>query len=391
MPALPALPALPAAPSALTAEHAEACVLLWPVRQVATTLPRVGLAELQRSDARLAAHLDGLRLAGAVGLDAVIADAAKEPGAAWAATILATEQGRLAELPAVSPEALWWMDTATFTLAASQRVQPGLALIAQATRASDSAAAKARVSALASDDPLMVIAACSAIAVAADRSALKAVRPLLGNGDPRIALAAARTVGLLGADAAAGDRLRQSPERADRLLAARCGGSPTSKRDKLLAIAGAGTVDRLPALLAALADPAVARLALEAIATITGLDPVEAQVTAPPPAGAPPPLSEDPAIDDTALDDDEDLPWPDVPAVTAWCKANLSRLPAGRLLGGKPVTACRELLTTGTQRLRCAAAIELVRTNAPWFPWAAAPAWHQRTLLASAPATVGAP
>ena len=96
----------------ITAEHASECILLWPLRCVAVLQPNVDLDVLARLDARLEAHLDGLRLAGADGFDAVFGAAAKEPGAAWAATILAAESDLMADLPppAALAEAVSWMD-----------------------------------------------------------------------------------------------------------------------------------------------------------------------------------------------------------------------------------------------------------------------------------------
>ena len=144
------------------AEHAENCILLWPVRQVATLLPHLGLTELARSDERLIAHLDGLRLAGAEGLAAVLDAAPKEAGAAWAATILAAEQDRLTELPptACLPTAVWWMDSASALRAVTQwqGSHPAAALIAGALEAREDAAALSRmateVAALAARFPL---------------------------------------------------------------------------------------------------------------------------------------------------------------------------------------------------------------------------------------------
>lgn len=131
-------------------------------------------------------------------------------------------------------------------------------------------------------------------------------------------------------------------------------------------------------------EAAHARAAGEALATITGCNLVAERLEAvAAPAGTTIAPSEDPAAEDVALDEDEHLPWPDADAVAAWWKQRAGAFPAGRLLAGRPVAEARAVLSTGTQRQRIAAAVELARAGAALFPWSA-PAARQRATLAGA-------
>lgn len=88
------------------------------------------------------------------------------------------------------------------------------------------------------------------------------------------------------------------------------------------------------------------------------------------------------------MDPDEDLAWPDPELVGRWWNEHSAGFtPWTRYLCGKPVGAahCQEVLRTGHQRQRIAAALELalMRPNAALFP-TSAPAFRQKKLLAQA-------
>ena len=211
-----------------------------------------------------------------------------------------------------------------------------------------------------------------------------AARARLSDPHAPLAAAAARLAALVLGDTAAADQLRTAPALADRILAARCAPQTNAPgRAGFLAASALGTSAQIPALLQAMPDPALARAAGEAFSTITGCDLEREGLTGPAPAAAPESLSADPAVEDTALPDDLELPWPDAGKVSAWWQARAGSFPAERLLGGRPLSQARVVLADGTQRQRWAAAIELVRAQpGPLFPWAEAPAAHQRRLLA---------
>ncbi|HZU36110.1 MAG TPA: hypothetical protein VFA18_09385, partial [Gemmataceae bacterium] len=72
--------------------------------------------------------------------------------------------------------------------------------------------------------------------------------------------------------------------------------------------------------------------------------------------------TEDPADENVAMDADDNLPWPNPPAIEKWWKANQAGFARGtRHLLGKPLTPewLQHVLRTGRQRQRAAAALEL--------------------------------
>jgi uncharacterized protein (TIGR02270 family) len=81
--------------------------------------------------------------------------------------------------------------------------------------------------------------------------------------------------------------------------------------------------------------------------------------------------TDDPADPDVELDPDDKLPWPDPERVAKWWAAQRGGYaPGTRYLIGKPITpeSLAEILRTGRQRQRAAAALELtIRTGAMLF------------------------
>lgn len=87
--------------------------------------------------------------------------------------------------------------------------------------------------------------------------------------------------------------------------------------------------------------------------------------------------NENPEDEDVALDPDEDLPWPAPELIARWWQAHAARFAdPQRYLCGQPVTEahCRDVLSTGFQRQRRAAALELalMRADRPLFECRAA-------------------
>ncbi|MCB2261330.1 MAG: hypothetical protein LGR52_00030 [Candidatus Thiosymbion ectosymbiont of Robbea hypermnestra] len=128
----------------------------------------------------------------------------------------------------------------------------------------------------------------------------------------------------------------------------------------------------------------LARIAGEALSLITGLDLAheDLEQDAPDDFAAGP--SERPEDEEVAPDPDEDLPWPNPEAIQAWWEANGGRFRAGtHYLLGEPVNEaqCHHVLTTGKQRQRQAAALELalLRPEAPLFETRAPGFRQQRT------------
>lgn len=111
-----------------------------------------------------------------------------------------------------------------------------------------------------------------------------------------------------------------------------------------------------------MAVPELARVAGEAFSMITGCDLAFEDLDAEPPDDLDLGPTEDPDDPDTALDPDEELPWPDAELVAAWWSQSKSVLaPGRRYLTGRPLerTALIEVLRAGYQRQRGAAALQL--------------------------------
>ena len=115
-------------------------------------------------------------------------------------------------------------------------------------------------------------------------------------------------------------------------------------------------------LITKMADPKLARLAAEAFTQITGVDLIQNELVVEVPTDQMPLPNDDATDDDVSLDEDENLPWPDVAKVTGlWRNHGQHFMVGQRYFLGKPITAdgLKQKLATGTQRQRHAAALEL--------------------------------
>ncbi|MFH3946373.1 TIGR02270 family protein, partial [Acinetobacter baumannii] len=129
----------------------------------------------------------------------------------------------------------------------------------------------------------------------------------------------------------------------------------------------------VPWLIQQMRDESLARVAGEAFSLITGADLalLDLELEALPDYDPGP--NDDPDDDNVALDDDENLTWPEAERVSAWWRDNGARFVAGRAyLLGEPLgeARCRQVLRNGQQRQRMAAACLLARfvPNLPLFP-----------------------
>jgi uncharacterized protein (TIGR02270 family) len=139
-------------------------------------------------------------------------------------------------------------------------------------------------------------------------------------------------------------------------------------------------------LLRLMDDPVTARLAGEAFTLITGADLDALQLWRDRPEGFESGPTENPDDEDVSLDPDEGLMWPNPAKVAAWWAANESRFTTGqRYFMGAPVTRahCLDVLKTGYQRQRILAAqyLCLLEPGTPLFN-TSAHAWRQQRLLA---------
>lgn len=115
-------------------------------------------------------------------------------------------------------------------------------------------------------------------------------------------------------------------------------------------------------LITKMADSKLARLAAEAFTQITGVDLIQNALFVETPADQMQLPNDDATDDDVGLDEDENLPWPDVAKVTGlWRNHGQQFMVGQRYFLGKPITAdwLKQKLATGNQRQRHAAALEL--------------------------------
>lgn len=115
-------------------------------------------------------------------------------------------------------------------------------------------------------------------------------------------------------------------------------------------------------LIGKMGDPKLARLAGEAFTNITGIDLERQQLARAAPANAETIPNDNPADDWVGLDEDENLPWPDMEKVVwLWRRHGQHFLVGRRYFLGRALSPdwLNEKLAHGTQRQRHAAALEL--------------------------------
>jgi uncharacterized protein (TIGR02270 family) len=138
--------------------------------------------------------------------------------------------------------------------------------------------------------------------------------------------------------------------------------NPGTLRFAILGIGIIGDSEYIPWLIKQMEVPQLARVAGESFTHITGVDIAYDDLESEKPDGFEAGPSEDPNDDNVAMDEDEDLPWPDVKLITGWWRRHSQEFQTRqRYLIGKPVTAehCQWVLVNGMQRQREAAALEI--------------------------------
>ncbi|MDH5776655.1 MAG: TIGR02270 family protein [Gammaproteobacteria bacterium] len=119
-------------------------------------------------------------------------------------------------------------------------------------------------------------------------------------------------------------------------------------------------------LIGQMAKPEYARLAAESFSMITGIDLEQHQLSMDIPDNAPLIPNNNVDDDDVSLDEDENLPWPDVSKVVAiWRRQGQNFIIGQRYFLGRPLNSelLRNKLEMGFQRQRHAAAMELALTD----------------------------
>jgi uncharacterized protein (TIGR02270 family) len=406
-------------------QHVQDAAHLRGVRSVIVRAGHVRLLHLARLDERIAAHLDGVAVAGAYGKR--VADQAlgrAGAGEIFVATVHAIESrdaDRLDRLVAIADaapparagllSAFGWVNAADLKgvsellFQATSPWRREVLLVAHGMSALDPTVPVR--DALRDNDPSVRVRALRIAGRCGRRDLVEDCLPLLTDANERCAFEAARAALLLGdraesllsleaiAVGTGGDRapdvsaLREalkvvSPKRARAMLASLAKHS-AHVRIVIHGIATAGDPHYIPWLIAQMEDVRLARLAGEAFTFITGLDLAFLDLDRKPPDGVAFGPNDEPNDATVSLDEDENLPWPDPSKLDGWWKKNGARFRAGTryFMGHEPTPQhCLEVLKSGFQRQRMAASMyrSLLAPGTPLFN-VAAPSWRQQRLL----------
>jgi uncharacterized protein (TIGR02270 family) len=393
------------------------------VRSQHTHAPHVTLSGLLRIDSRLAAHLEGLAVAGETGV-AVCGQALVSPDRSemFAAALGVIERAddagvaRMYALAEAAPElrsglisAFGWVEPRTLqrivadALSSDKVVPRSTGVAACALHRVDPGLLSARR--IGDASPLVRARAMRTAGEIGCRDALPSCEAALRDDDADVRFWSGWAMVLLGhrgvalealTSAARGpcpDRTRafrlafqaMTPNAAHRLLQD-LASAPEHLPWLLRGSAVSGDPAYVPWLISQMANERAARLAGEAFSLITGLDLAFQDLERKPPEDFETGPNDDPGDADVAVDDDDGLPWPDAEKIQGWWRSNGAGFQQGqRYFMGAPVTweHCLDVLRNGYQRQRILAAhyLCLLRPGTPLFN-TSAPAWRQQRLLA---------
>ncbi|MBN1508257.1 MAG: TIGR02270 family protein [Sedimentisphaerales bacterium] len=377
-------------------QHIEEAAFNWLRRDAAVRAPHYLLKDMAKLDHRVEAHLDGLRIAGGEGWRIVREELTwEEAGEVFAGGVLAFESGEQERIELVLKVGTQSVELARGVISALgwlplEKARPYIERLLEAAepmrrRIGIGAAGVHRHDPgpkldAAIGDPVAVSRAVKAAGELGRLDTTVAVGRLLTSEDPQVRFWAAWSAVLLGDPAGVGV-LREIAEaggpfaeRAADLAARRMNPTDALAWQKQLAgqekwlrlaikVTGAiGDPALAPWLIELMANPELARPAGEAFASITGVDIAYEDLEGEWPEGFEAGPTEAPEDENVAMDADEDLPWPAPPLIQAWWSKNRGRFPGGqRHLVGRPIApeALEEVLRTGMQRQRAAAALEL--------------------------------
>lgn len=402
-------------------QHAEEAAFLWLLRSYAVRAPHYDLKDLADLEERVEAHLDGLRVAGEAAWP-VCAEGLKqqEVGEVFAGAYVALDAGRddwlepviavAAEMPETLPglvSALGWVERDRLKGRVAEWLQSTEPLLRRvglaACRVQGVDCGRYLDNGLRDAD-----AGVRAVAMrSAGEIRRSELRPLVLDGldddDRDCRYQAARTASLFGerpgreglmefagSDPVFGEDalqlLLRSLERHDAIDWVR----ELNRRDEAgrAVVQAAGIIgdpSSIPWLIEQMGEPALARVAGEAVSMITGVDLAYDDLETDWPEGFEAGPNQEPEDEDVAMDRDEDLPWPDPALLAQWWVDRQDGYRAGvRYLCGEPVSREQALaiLAGGQQRQRRAAALELALASPadPLFN-TSAPARQQRGQL----------
>ncbi len=412
---------IPRAVRPLIEDHAIEAAFLWATRDDATHSPAYDLFDLGELDGRIAAHLDGLRIAEQVGADVAfeLLEEAMEPGEAFVAATLVLERGdakgfaRVLDLVEADP-ALWRAMPSAVGFCEVPRVEQvlraltvasvpaplrrmGLAGYAAHRRHPGDALGRG----LADADPTVRVRALKAVGELGAREHLEALQGASAAEGEEERYWACRSLVLLGETSALAGLQRiaetargRLAEHAARLVGCFLEGAAlrrwvaemdAAERRAIALFAAETSCDAglLPWIVGCMHDETHARLAGHAFFAITG-EAIDGDLLAEPPEGFDDEPDEE-ATDDgdeVELDPDDALPWPSASHAEGYL-ATLRLDVSTPLLLGKPVEPAwlRAVLRDGAQPQREVAAWRLgVRGGEGLFE-IRAPAWRQRVAL----------
>jgi uncharacterized protein (TIGR02270 family) len=406
----------------VVSRHAEEAAFLWLLRDRAVGQPHSLLAQVAALDDRLEAHLDGLRVAGDPGWGLCRAGLEEgDAGEVFAAALLAFESGkddRVQEVlkfgtksPKVSRglvSALGWIPYEE----AEKHIQRLHGTDSPILRRIGIAASvihrrspgRALDQALSHADPFLKSRALRAIGELGVLDWLPTARKNLTYEDERCRFEAAWSVALRGGDANAVATLKtfaesSSPFRHRALQLAlrrmelavanawrvKLARDPGQLRSAVIAAGVIGDPSAVAWLIEQMKVPLQARVAAEAFTMITGVDITQAPFAGEKPEGFEAGPTDNPEDENVQMDPDENLPWPNPGAVGQWWKDHQGEFSRGsRYLLGKAINveSLQEILRTGRQRQRAAAAIELaIKQRSQSLFEVRAPGLRQKKLL----------
>ena len=418
----------------LVLRHAEDAAFYWAQRSANAHTPLLRFDRLRHFDRLLTAHLDGLRVAGAVGWESALKNLQRWKGAgeAFAAYVLAIEAGDKLRLQALwevlqkNPDAMqdglvsalgWvaeetalpWMDF-WLPLTNFPRLQQIALRAFSIRRLKPSANLSGFFAATDAGTREVVCILAGRLRLAEYLVQLQAARK---DAEPAVREAAAVALLLLGQGAAVladlwqaslhWNQIAQDGKGWIRSMATRRAQAVARyighalplahpglrdlmeripARQGLIVLAHHGDPATLPWALAAMARKDLARLAAWSVTMVTGVDLDRRRLTT-----AAPPADEDEDERQTPLQDpDVGLPWPHAEAVVAWWRKEGMQFPGGtRLLFGSAASDrahCLSLLSNGVQAARWAAALNLAQSdmNIPYLATNAPALAQQRAM-----------
>jgi uncharacterized protein (TIGR02270 family) len=405
-------------------QYADDAAALHAVRAAVVNSAHARLKDIAGFDNRVAAHIDGLLLAGERAwpfLEAALAS--PSCGAVFAATVVALdgkEEARLTRMYALAeavPDAqhgmvaaFGWVDgtklrgTVSGLLASPTPFLRTLGIAACSLHRVD--AGKMREAAL--ESPILTLRnrALRMTAELGSLDSIGACTALLSSDDHATRFWAAWAAVLLGNRGVALETLKsigevpgpfqrrafylalQALERQDaQALLRELSKNPENLR---LVVEGCGLLGDphyVPWLIEQMHNPEMSRLAGEAFCLTVGVELVRFNLDRQPPGDIESRPNDDPNDPDVAIEAESGLPWPDQQGVADWWQANSGQFDDGtRYFLGRPVTRenCLRVLKEGFQRQRILAAhyLCLLEPGTTLFEWRA-PAWRQKRLLAA--------